>query len=74
MASVRPAGAIRTVVGLERDAVEYGERAAHFAVCQRELVTLREGADQKHQVLETDARIGHQVVIDLEGLTQKLTA
>jgi hypothetical protein len=41
--SVDSARAIQTVVGLAHDAVEHRERAAHFAACQRQLVTRREG-------------------------------
>ncbi len=59
---------------LERDAVANCERAALLAAGQCQLLTLREGADQKYQVLETDVGICHEVVIDLEGLAQKLAA
>jgi hypothetical protein len=56
------------------DPVRQNQCPAILAVGQRQFLPLGKRTDQEDEVLETNTRIRHQIAIDLERLTQKLTA
>ncbi len=58
----------------EGNAVAHCEGAAVRTARQHKFLSFSKRANQKDEILEADTRICHKVPVNLEGLTQKLTA
>src|SRR5580692_7212389 len=57
-----------TAMPFEGESVADRERPAVLAAGELQLLAGGECADQEHQVLKTDVRIGHEILIYLERL------